>query len=394
MCAETQQTGVTQVVELTPPGRAAVAVLLVDGPEALDAVGACFTPARGVALADVKPGRIVVGRWGGAHGEELVVCRRSNTRIEVHCHGGGAAVRAVVRALVGQGCRPARWQDWLQSDDADPIRTAARLALAEAPTARAAGVLVDQYHGALAAALRRARDAVQAGRWRETAEVIDAMLHWAELGRHLIAPWRVVLAGPTNVGKSSLLNALAGYQRAIVCELPGTTRDVVTISTAIDGWPVQLADTAGRGPAGDELEAAAARRAAAAVAGADLVVVVHDAAKLHDLELGGRFVPPQSPPARTLHVLNKIDLIADRGGLAPWLEADSAETVLTSALTGDGVPGLVAAIGRTLVPAAPVAGAAVPFSDEQIASLDSARAGVERQDPTTAAAALGVWLAE
>ena len=69
-------------------------------------------------------------------------------------------------------------------------------------------------------------------------------------------PWRVVVFGAPNVGKSSLINALAGYERAIVSPTPGTTRDVVTVTTAIDGWPVQLSDTAGFRETQDELESA------------------------------------------------------------------------------------------------------------------------------------------
>ena len=89
--------------------------------------------------------------------------------------------------------------------------------------------------------------------------------------------WRVVIAGPPNVGKSSLINAMAGYERAIVSPLPGTTRDVVTLTTAIDGWPVQLADTAGLRASDDELESAGVKLAGAALAAADLVILVCDA---------------------------------------------------------------------------------------------------------------------
>ena len=70
------------------------------------------------------------------------------------------------------------------------------------------------------------------------------------VGLRLVSGWRVVLAGRPNVGKSRLLNALAGYERAIVDPTPGTTRDVVTVRTALDGWPVELADTAGLRDAG------------------------------------------------------------------------------------------------------------------------------------------------
>ena len=78
----------------------------------------------------------------------------------------------------------------------------------------------------------------------------------APLGLHLARPWQVVVAGPPNVGKSSLINALAGYPRAIVHWAPGTTRDAVTVETVLDGWPVELCDTAGLRTAGDAVERA------------------------------------------------------------------------------------------------------------------------------------------
>ena len=88
--------------------------------------------------------------------------------------------------------------------------------------------------------------------------------------------------GAPNVGKSSLINALAGYERAIVSPTPGTTRDVVTVTTAIDGWPVQLSDTAGFRETQDELESAGIELATTTLSRAELAIFVHDAAKLRD----------------------------------------------------------------------------------------------------------------
>ena len=116
------------------------------------------------------------------------------------------------------------------------------------------------------------------------AESSIEMLQFRDLGLHLTTPWRVVLAGAPNVGKSSLMNAIAGYQRAIVSPTPGTTRDVVTVTTAIDGWPVQLADTAGLRETQDELESAGVALADAAIGEADLVIVVSDASADSDVD--------------------------------------------------------------------------------------------------------------
>ncbi len=366
-----------------------MAVVLAAGPDAVRTVARCFTPVGRRPLVDVQIGRIVLGRWGGPDGEELVVCRRTAEQVEVHCHGGVAAVGAVVERLVREGCRCATWQEWLRATEADPIRSAARIALADAPTAWTAAILLDQFHGALGGAIRRAAAAIADGDWQPAAESLDSVLAFREVGEHLTVPWRVVLAGPPNVGKSSLINALSGYQRAIVSHLPGTTRDVVTIATAIDGWPMELADTAGLRTGGDELEAAGVALADEAVARADLVLEVGDVA-----ESNASFRHGESPIGETrlrgrrLQVRNKIDLLPQ-----PRDGHGEIDAVLTSAVTGEGIAALVAAIGRALVPHAPAAGAAVPFTPEQIVALETARAAIERHDAVGGAAALQALLA-
>ena len=370
----------TRVIELTPAGRAAVAVVLVAGPEAVAIVDKCVHRRDDRGLREFPVNRILVGRWGSPGGEELLICRRSADRVEIHCHGGTAAIRGVIDRLRELGCQPIHWQDWLQETAADPICAAAQVALAEAPTARTAAVLLDQFYGALASALRAALDAVAAGDWPTATLALDAILAQRGVGLHLTRPWRVVLAGRPNVGKSSLMNALVGFQRAIVCDLPGTTRDVVTATTAIDGWPIQLADTAGLRETRDEIESAGVERAAAAVGDADLVLLVDDALADDPLAQDEIAVPAR---ALVLRVLNKIDLPH-----ALPAAADRRFDVRTSAVTGEGIATLVAAIGTALVPAPPAAGAAVPFMMEQVERLDAALAATRRHDADVALSSL------
>src|SRR2546429_269264 len=140
----------TQVVMLTPMGRGAVATLLVEGPRAAELVAELFHPAARRSILDQLCGKILFGRWLSPEcGEELVVCRRDRQRIEIHCHGGQVAPRAIIASLIERGCLALEWQDGVRGSTADPIATAAQIALAAAATERTAAILCDQLGGAL-----------------------------------------------------------------------------------------------------------------------------------------------------------------------------------------------------------------------------------------------------
>jgi tRNA modification GTPase len=385
----------TLVVELTPPGRAAVAVVLVAGPAAAEAIAGNFAPATPRPAGDFPLARIFLGRWGGTTGEEIIVCRRALDQFEVHCHGGTAAVGAIIDALVAKGCQLTSWQEWLRLSSPDPIVAAAQTTLADAPTARTAAVLLDQFNGAFTAAIRKAIAAIVATDWSQAANLIAELLARQKLGLHLTKAWRVVFAGPPNVGKSSLINAVAGYQRAIVSPTPGTTRDVVTARTAINGWPVEMADTAGLRLAQDEVELAGVELARAAMASADLVILVHDATAGW---------PPLAKPEfneaiRTdvLNVWNKIDLVAEAERCR--LQSNSANPIseirnpqFVSALTGENIAALTASIPGILVPSPPPIGAAVPFLKEHVDALAFAARAIERRDTAAATSTLQAML--
>ena len=189
---------------------------------------------------------------------------------------------------------------------------------------------------------------------------IDDLLKFADLGRHLVEPWRVVIAGAPNVGKSSLVNALAGFPRSVVAPLPGTTRDVVATELALDGWPVQLHDTAGLRSAASELEQEGITLARNALARADLILWLLDAT-----------TEPVWPDATIdpgwLLVVNKTDQALC------WDAARADGALFISAQTGAGLPALCAAISRRLVPLPPSPDCPVPLLASQIERLEVVR---------------------
>jgi tRNA modification GTPase len=347
-----------QVVQLTPPGRGAVATLRIEGPHAVETVQASFRARSGRPLAAYSTGQLVVGRFGGEQGEEVVARHTGDEAVELHCHGGRAAVAMIEETLVAAGCRRVGWQDWTVVRYDDSIAAAARVALADARSERCAAILLDQHEGALGRALDEIRQAIGRGDASSARAEIDALLAQTELGRHLTRPWSVVLAGRANVGKSSLLNALVGHGRAIVHHAPGTTRDAVTVTTAIDGWPVELCDTAGLRPPSDAVERAGIELARERLARADLVVLVADQNAPWSADDQALF--DQWPAATLVH--NKCDLPASAGERPTGLR--------TSALGGEGIEVLLETIARRLVPAPPPPGAAVPFTDEQVETIN------------------------
>lgn len=376
---------VGRIAQLTPGGRGAIATLLVQGRGAVEVAGRFFHAASGRALASLPIGRIAFGRWAadddgagddGAEkhaGEELIVCRTEPDSLEIHCHGGRAAIEAISQSLLAAGCTSATWREIAAGQYADPIAAEVRAALAGAKTQRAAAILLDQMHGALGDALRSIDADLAAGRMEPAHDALVALRDRAAVGRRLTSAFRVVIAGRPNVGKSSLTNALLGFGRAIVFDQPGTTRDVLAATTAVDGWPIELCDTAGLRDAGDEIEQQGVGRARRAAESADLVVLVFDASS------------PLSPEderlmacyPNALNVGNKCDLPIDP-------DVSSHVELFVSAKTGECIADLTSRIAQQLVPQPPHPGDAMPFTERQQRAIEAAIEAIHHADSAAA----------
>jgi tRNA modification GTPase len=163
---------------------------------------------------------------------------------------------------------------------------------------------------------------------------LDGLLEACAQGIILRDGIRLALIGAPNVGKSSLLNCLAGEDRAIVTDIPGTTRDLVRADLSLDGLAVEVVDTAGLREACDAVEAEGVRRALAEAAQADLVLMITGVDQT-ERSFG---VPDAIEGDRVISVLNKVDLAADRGAITR--EARESGALGVSAKTGEGVDAL------------------------------------------------------
>ncbi len=414
----------TECAVLTGLGRSAIAVIGLRGDRSGKIIDQCFRKASEPVML---PGQIRYGIWTGPRddrpdgddpsiGEAVVVTPIEVDHLEIHCHGGAAAIERIVGDLRRFGASQIEMADWLGTEPA--LIAEALQVLQRCLTARTAAIALDQVRGALldwvtnwiaaleskplASAVDAASDDGSLKRLRQTASEILAQ---APIGTRLTQPFRVVLIGPPNVGKSSLINAIVGYDRSITHRQAGTTRDVLEADTVIDGLPIRLSDTAGIRQSDQPIEREGISRAWSAAQQADLILSVTSAepqALAPGLEprlapgleprLAPGFGPPLAPglepglapdlwpplasglqpptvasqlaadvSARGVavcRVINKSDL-RQPGDRPP------SASIATNALTGEGIPELLAVIAEKLGQSTPPPGHPVPVTGRQ-----------------------------
>ena len=349
----------TYVCVLTAASRGALAVIRIWGRDALAVADRAFRPAHGVRLANGPCERPRFGRAGERVGEEIVALIGSEYPLEVefHCHGGRAAVDLVLAAIENAGAEHATAERWIARPTQESLTAQALADMANAPTLRTFEILLEQSQGALRSDLDEITRLVRFGD-RSALLLLKTLIERGKVGTRLITGWMVAIAGRPNVGKSRLLNALAGYERAIVDPSPGTTRDVISLRTAFDGWPVNLHDTAGLRESADAIEVAGIVMARARHAEADLTLLVLD--RSEPLTAMDRMLIEGFE--NTLVVANKSDLPA------VWEPWDST-IVHVSAEHGLGLDVLGREIAKRLVREAPPPRAGVPFRRSHLEML-------------------------
>jgi tRNA modification GTPase len=342
----------TIVAPITGGGVAAVAIIRICGPEAWEIVSQVFSPWNPTPLRATH-GTYKHGDDGLALPFEEGHSYTGDQTVELSIHGSPASVRELLNACIEAGARMAEPGEFTQRaflngridlTQAEAVRdtiesqTVAQLRLAnllrEGSLRRKVEGLAREITGVLAAVEASVdfseeigdldRDLAATKLQRVRAE-IETLLETAHVSRILRKGLRVAIVGPPNAGKSSLLNAILGSDRAIVTELPGTTRDFVEEQIELDGFPVVLIDTAGLRESEERIESLGIQRSRAIAANADVIWYVYDASlgwtDADDTELSAF----QSATA----VANKSDLKAGQRGIP------------VSATTREGLPHLL-----------------------------------------------------
>ena len=356
----------------TAPGRGAIGILRLSGPRAFDiATRLCgaLPPERVARL------RLFRDETGQVCDRGLVLCfpapgtYTGEDLVELQGHGGPVVLDLLLRAACAAGARPARPGEFSEraflNERLDLAQAEAVADLIDAGSRAAVHAANRSLEGefsrrveALAEQLLSLRVYVEGAldfsdedvAWLSTPELaqrlvgaradLDALLQGAAQGRRLREGMSVVIAGRPNVGKSTLLNRLAGADAAIVSDIAGTTRDPLREHLVLDGLPLTLIDTAGLRDTHDPIEAEGIRRAWQAVARAELALFVAD--DREGLTAEDQALLAQLPPSLpTLVLFNKCDL---SGRAVGSVKCDGYEALRICAASGQGLDSLRARI--------------------------------------------------
>jgi tRNA modification GTPase len=360
----------------TAPGRSGIGIVRISGPSLTTMIGA-------LAGRSLPPRRAVHTRFldrdGGTIDEGIALyfptphSYTGEDVLELHGHGGPVVMQLLLKRCLDLGARVAQPGEFTKraflNDKLDLAQAEGVADLIDASTAEAArcalrslqGAFSDRIHE-LGRELTNLRMWVEAtldfpeeeldflrqpeaeGKLGEVRQKLNAVLEASQQGSLLREGIHIVLAGQPNVGKSSLLNRMAGADLAIVTEIPGTTRDAIRVTVDVGGVPAHIIDTAGLRESVDPVERIGVARTWGAIEKADLVVLLIDSTSGEteaDRKILARL--PQHLPR--LRVMNKIDLLPRK----PTVEAmDGTTVVWLSAKTGEGVPALCESLLETV----------------------------------------------
>lgn len=369
-----------RVATLTPIGRAAVSVVGVSGTQAKAALCSCWTRSDGgrSPFFDAEWSLEFASRpfFGRFHfkelddvADEVVLWWRAPTAFELNCHGGVLASKRIVDFFVKAGARCVPGVEWnrlfssLEAEHAGIVSHASSDPSLDALFFDAADELIAMTTTEVTARIAcsqpnawrrwfgKLAKAATLGDIRLLVAMVDEVLK-SFLGGHLVVPFIVTLCGSPNVGKSSLLNAILGYKRALASPSPGTTLDLVGAPFTYGGWNYLFVDTAGFRETNVALERLGIESAREGQTRADVVLEVYDptVSRLEQTRVLQHFKHDSDQMTRqvVLKVLNKCDL-PQKEWFPDWNAETIRETTMVSAREGDGLSALLADIYRETV---------------------------------------------
>ncbi|MDH7515907.1 MAG: tRNA uridine-5-carboxymethylaminomethyl(34) synthesis GTPase MnmE [Bacteroidota bacterium] len=399
----------------TPPGTAGIAVVRISGSEALHCAADVFdgrTDPRNAPSHTLHHG--FVRAADGSRLDEVVLALyraphsyTGEDCTEFFCHGGVMVSRAVLDRVLEAGARHALPGEFTRraflNGRMDLAQAEAVADLIHAQSAAALRASMRQLDGRLSQPVRGLREqlircasllelgldfaeeGIEAYSTDEMRHDLDdirdriaALLATFDGGRVIREGLKVVITGPPNAGKSSLLNALLGMERAIVTDTPGTTRDYIEEAVRLEGTLVRLVDTAGLRPAADEVEREGIARAGEQLREADLICLVVDAA---DGDTDDRSVASLVRAIASLGGKEeRIVVLANKCDLPPRGTLRELDPIAVSARTGEGIPRLVERIAaEARARTAPTEGAETLVTNARHAEcLRRAHAALER----------------
>lgn len=395
----------TIVAIATPPGEGAVGIVRLSGGAALSIAESHVDAAKPLSqFRNYQLHHVALILDDRARdGILLFIARAPGTytgedTVEFQCHGSPALLNRLVRSLQRAGARAAEpgeftkraflngKMDLTQAEAVADLVSARTDVGLDSAYFQLRGGLRDRFQ-TLASELRQTKTLLEAeldfgedvsldpdrvvAQLQTAVTVLDRQIDSYATGKLIREGARVTLCGRPNVGKSSLMNALLGQERAIVTETAGTTRDTIEESIDIDGIVVTLTDTAGLRETQDPIEREGTLRTVMAVEASDLALFVCDGSQ-RPTEEEKAFLG-RHPDA--LKVLNKSDLGQDEG----WASvAPEKERVLVSALTGQGLDDLRDRLGRRLTSGHREAGSEGVTNERHVVALRAARNALER----------------
>ncbi len=337
---------------MTGPGMGAIATVQLFGDAAPDVLRKVFQ-IRGGRPFEPVTGQVLLGGIAdeGEIIDEVTVGCESPRSFAIHCHGNPLIVARIMELLRRHGTQAVPAEQllagiWAREKTHDAISIEAKLALATVKTIEGAAIIAHQVKAGLSEQIRRWQDQLDSMPLEKIAAEARDILKHSEPARLILFGCTLALVGPPNTGKSTLLNTLAGREKAIVSDIRGTTRDWVSAEIHLPPLAATIIDTAGLDSlmsASGSIDQAAQQKTAAIIARADLVLLVLDLSQPAD-QLSESVVTPVVG-RKVITVLNKADL-PSRLDVAS-VPQSLGPTVRISAQQGSGIDELIRTIRHT-----------------------------------------------